>query len=185
MGWAVLVTELTWSAYVLACVLLVLGLLHAWQRREAPAAARPGPISILLVVRDHEDEIEAFMRPLLAGCGGGSPRLEYELVVVDAGSRDDTWAILSRLARCRPGIRAMRWQDGHGFDPFQAGRLICRYPVTVTIDLTTGAGLQPARRTLAWLIHDAGSWGPGDGHGRQEMPSPPRRGASCGPSSGN
>lgn len=148
-----------WTAYVLTAALVGLLLIHAWRRWvEGGPGVEPAPISILIIVRDHEDEIEAFMRPLLGRpISAGPPRVEYELVVVDAGSGDDTWAILSRLAYRRPGLRLLRWHGAQGTDPFQAGRLICRHPVTITVDLTTGADLGSARATLARLIGGARS----------------------------
>ena len=147
---------MTWSAYLLsAVVLLGLAVFHSWYRRPRPrAAAKAEFISLLIVVRNQEDGIEAFLRPLLAGRVGYGPLvLDYELVVVDAGSSDDTWAILTRLAYGRPGVRLLRWQGGEDADPFQAGLLVCRSPVTVSVDLTAGRDLTAVRQTLARLIH--------------------------------
>lgn len=139
---------------MLAAALLGLPLLVAWGRRALyGAASRASPVSILVIVCNREDEIEAFMRPLLEGAGIAGPRpVEYELVVVDAGSSDDTWAILSRLAYRRPGLRVLRWPGAAGTDPFQAGRLMCRHPVTITVDLTDAFDPRSAWVTLARLI---------------------------------
>lgn len=173
MGWTALLPEQAWTAWVLTAVLMGVPLLVAWRRRAMHGGPRASPVSILVVVSNREDEIESFMRPLLSGAGAGPWSLEYELVVVDAGSSDDTWAILTRLAYRRPGLRVLRWPAAAGTDPFQAGRLMCRHPVTITVDLTDGYDPRSAWATLARIIGGvpaAGDPGSGSGAGTAAVP---------------
>lgn len=146
-----------WVLYALAAagVVFVFTFLHAWKQptRRKRWAKRPF-VSVLILVRDQQDTIEAFLRPMLSGSlGHRGPAVDYELVVVDAGSTDDTWAILSRLAHKHPGVRLLRWSptDG-GVDPLQAGHVLCQSRVAVAVRLMRADDVAEARAALAALL---------------------------------
>lgn len=60
---------------------------------------------------------------------------EYEIIMVDDGSTDDTWQVLSGLARNNPRIRALRLGRNFGqHNALLAGVRAAKYSVVVTID---------------------------------------------------
>lgn len=73
--------------------------------------ARPR-LSLLFVVQDGAHGLEGLLRPLLAplSSGEGLP-FDWECIVVDDHSTDDTFAILQRLARDFHLLRAIRLAD--------------------------------------------------------------------------
>ena len=151
---------MSWSFYALAAAgaVSVFTFLRTWKQltRRRPPARRPF-VSVLVLVRDQQDTIEAFLRPMLSGSlGNGGPTVDYELIVVDAGSADDTWAILSRLAHKHPGVRLLRWHpaDG-GADPLQAGHVVCQSRVTVAVRLLRAEDVPEARAALTALLRGA------------------------------
>lgn len=85
--------------------LALLAALAAAVRGLAVARRRPpegGRVELRLVVADRGETVEALVRGLLgviAAYGGPAA----DVTVVDAGSSDDTPAILARLAREDPG----------------------------------------------------------------------------------
>jgi hypothetical protein len=83
-----------WFALLLLAVVSAAAYRIGAARRESPP---PGRLELHLTVADRAESVEGLVRAilsLLAAYGGPGA----ELVVVDAGSRDDTPAILSRLA---------------------------------------------------------------------------------------
>jgi dolichol-phosphate mannosyltransferase len=81
-----------------------------------PDRAHPPPLSILSVVipaRDEQDSvagtIDALHREL------SLHRIAHEIIVVDDGSRDETWNVLLRSAAAIPAVRPVRNDGPHGF----------------------------------------------------------------------
>ncbi|MGH3015878.1 MAG: glycosyltransferase, partial [Gaiellaceae bacterium] len=59
----------------------------------------------------------------------------YELIIVDDGSRDGTWAIVERLAAQDARLRAVRFKRNFGQHPaMHAGLVRARGDVVVTMD---------------------------------------------------
>jgi glycosyltransferase involved in cell wall biosynthesis len=61
--------------------------------------------------------------------------LKFELIFIDDGSRDNSWAVVCALARLHPMIRGIRMLRNYG----QHNALLCgirsaRYPIVVTMD---------------------------------------------------
>ncbi|MGH3019920.1 MAG: glycosyltransferase family 2 protein [Gaiellaceae bacterium] len=73
----------------------------------------------------------------------------YELIIVDDGSRDGTWAIVERLAAQDARLRAVRFKRNFGQHPaMHAGLVRARGDVVVTMD----ADLQNAPEDLPRLV---------------------------------
>lgn len=118
--------------------------------------ARP-LVSILLIMRNQEDVVEELVRWLVASIGRSNGPFEFELVAVDAGSTDDTPAILSRLGYQYPSLRCLRWggRTTDGRPPTEAlelGYAACRSPNVFAIDLSTPANVTTARAALRSLL---------------------------------
>src|SRR5204863_9823105 len=61
--------------------------------------------------------------------------VDYELILVDDGSRDATWQIVERLQASDPRIRAVRFKRNFGQHPaMHAGLARARGDVVVTMD---------------------------------------------------
>lgn len=118
------------------------------RRRRFPEA------SILLLVRDQADRLEALLRPLLdPDAFGWRCPFRYEVVVVDAGSRDESLAVLQRLARSHPGLcleAPPAWGPDDP-DPLLLGYGRCRHPVVILLDLRAPGHADVARAFLAAL----------------------------------
>lgn len=74
-------------------------------RRQLAPSVSPPSFSVLVLVRDQEHLIEGFLRTLAGQIRTGHGD---ELLVMDMGSRDDTPAIVERLARSPGVIRLVR-----------------------------------------------------------------------------
>jgi undecaprenyl-phosphate 4-deoxy-4-formamido-L-arabinose transferase len=122
---------------------------------EAETAAQPAPrlaeaplpvVSLVVPVYNEEATLEEVGRRALATLEGlGKP---YELIVVDDGSRDGTWAIVERLA-AEPAVRAVRLKRNFGQHPaMHAGLSRARGDIVVTMD----ADLQNVPEDLPKLV---------------------------------
>jgi undecaprenyl-phosphate 4-deoxy-4-formamido-L-arabinose transferase len=123
---------------------------------EAETAAQPAPrlaeaplpvISLVVPVFNEEGTLEEVCRRALATLQElGKP---YELIVVDDGSRDGTWAIVERLAAAEQPVRAVRLKRNFGQHPaMHAGLSRARGDIVVTMD----ADLQNVPEDLPKLI---------------------------------
>jgi undecaprenyl-phosphate 4-deoxy-4-formamido-L-arabinose transferase len=123
---------------------------------EAETAAQPAPrlaeaplpvVSLVVPVYNEEATLEEVCRRALGTLAGfGKP---YELIVVDDGSRDGTWAIVERLAAAEPAVRAVRLKRNFGQHPaMHAGLSRARGEIVVTMD----ADLQNVPEDLPKLI---------------------------------
>jgi undecaprenyl-phosphate 4-deoxy-4-formamido-L-arabinose transferase len=90
-------------------------------------------ISVVVPVLDEERTIEEVVRRTVASLDAlGRP---YELIVVDDGSTDGTWAVLERLHGREPRLRAVRFKRNFGQHPaMHAGLVRARGDVVVTMD---------------------------------------------------
>lgn len=72
----------------------------------------------------------ARLGPALDSLGG-----DHELILVDDGSPDDTWAVITRLAEAHPWIRGVRLMRNYGqHNALLAGIRHARYATTATMD---------------------------------------------------
>jgi undecaprenyl-phosphate 4-deoxy-4-formamido-L-arabinose transferase len=102
-------------------------------RREAPEEAPAPDLSIVVTVYNEAATVEELHRRATAALQTG-PR-SYELVFVDDGSTDGTFAALERLAENDPHIRAVRFKRNFGQHPaMHAGLSRARGDIVVTMD---------------------------------------------------
>jgi len=104
-------------------------------------------ISLVVPVFNEEATLEEVYRRATATLEElGRP---YELIVVDDGSRDGTWAIVERLAADDARVRAVRFKRNFGQHPaMHAGLVRARGGVVVTMD----ADLQNVPEDLPRLV---------------------------------
>lgn len=79
------------------------------------ALAHSGPhvdVSVLVPARDEADNLPLFMEQ--AADAFAREHTAYEVIVVDDGSSDDTWAVLTKLAARYPFLRIARHRKGRG-----------------------------------------------------------------------
>lgn len=93
---------------------------------------RASVLSLLVVTENCGETIEGFLRQ--ASLMLESRVRRFEIVVVDEGSRDDTAAVVERLARTEPRIRCAR-ADGAPVGAFDLGLVMCRSPLVVVAHL--------------------------------------------------
>lgn len=131
---------------------------------------RHAGLSVLLVIRDQAEGLEALLRDLLEPeAGGWQPVLPYEVVAVDAGSRDESRPILLRLARHDSGLRVLtRAPDDAASDEdvLRLGMRLCRNPVVVICDLRSPGAATSVRPLLAALLGGIRPVGVAAGHDR-------------------
>ena len=106
----------------------------------------PG-VSLVVPVFDEEATLEEVCRRAIATLEeGGRP---FEVIVVDDGSRDGTWAVVERLAAADPRVRGVRFKRNFGQHPaMHAGLVRARGDIVVTMD----ADLQNVPEDLPRLI---------------------------------
>ena len=103
---------------------------HLTLADDAVAAAPKVRVSVLVPAKDEAENLPLFMEQADAAfraAGGG-----YEVVVVDDGSVDETWAVLGRLAKRYPFLRAVRHPARRGIaDSLRTGFLNAKGSVLV------------------------------------------------------
>jgi len=106
----------------------------------------PG-VSLVVPVFNEEATLEEVCRRAIATLEeGGRP---FEVIVVDDGSRDGTWAVVERLAAADPRVRGVRFKRNFGQHPaMHAGLVRARGDIVVTMD----ADLQNVPEDLPRLI---------------------------------
>ncbi len=98
--------------------------------RTAAAADRPVDVSVLVPAKDEADNLPLFMEQAAAAFAGAPHR--YEVIVIDDGSTDLTWAVLQTLAEQYPFLRLARHRAKRGIaDALRTGFLAARGDVLV------------------------------------------------------
>ncbi|HET7584640.1 MAG TPA: glycosyltransferase family 2 protein [Gemmatimonadaceae bacterium] len=96
----------------------------------APSAAEAVDVSVLVPAKDEEENLPLFMEQAAAAFAGSAVR--YEVVVVDDGSEDDSWRVLTELAARYPFLRLARHRRRRGIaDALRTGYLRSRGRVLV------------------------------------------------------
>ena len=126
-------------------------------RPDVAVAAERGErphVSLVLPVFNEEATIrEVYRRSAEALEASGEP---YEIIVIDDGSTDGTWAELAEIHRADPNVRAVRFKRNFGQHPaMHAGIVRARGDVVVTMD----ADLQNNPHDIVRLVQavDGGS----------------------------
>lgn len=101
--------------------------LRALRRKEAAV-----PLGLLVLTRNQEDQIEGFVRDLLALVRRDGSACE--LLLVDLASTDGTPAILERLAR-EERIRLVRLPSDETGPAYEAAQFLCSGKVSMVVDL--------------------------------------------------
>jgi undecaprenyl-phosphate 4-deoxy-4-formamido-L-arabinose transferase len=121
-------------------------------RRTGERAGRPH-VSLVIPIYDEEQTVrEVHRRSAEALERDGRP---WEILFVDDGSRDGTWAVLEEIHREDPNVRAVRFKRNFGQHPaMHAGIVRARGDVVVTMD----ADLQNSPADILRLVEavDAG-----------------------------
>ncbi|MDQ6635704.1 MAG: glycosyltransferase, partial [Gemmatimonadota bacterium] len=80
-------------------------------------------VSVLVPAKDEAENLPLFME-LAAEAFASSPAVRFEVVVVDDGSVDDSWAVLQRLQHEYPFLRSVRHRSRRGIaDALRTGYL--------------------------------------------------------------
>ncbi len=150
----------SWLQGITAC-LAIYGLFALgstlWRRAKDSLFLSPKatPVSILLMVKNKERVIEGIIRCLLSATLGSAAAIrDYELIVVDDRSADQTPAILERLARqygCLKLVRMDRLQAA-GKSAAEVGLFLCRNQCTLVCNLTGAADTGALLDTIAFLF---------------------------------
>ncbi len=97
------------------------------QRTLAGAAV---DVSVLVPAKDEAENLPLFMEQAEAAFSGSSTR--FEVIVIEDGSKDDSWAVLQRLQERYPFLRAVRHRTQRGIaDALRTGWLHSRGEVLV------------------------------------------------------
>ena len=95
--------------------------------------AGPLDLSIVIPARNEAESLPGLHAEI--GAALASLRKSYEIIVVDDGSADATFATLKRLAECDPHIVAVRLRRNFGHTAaFAAGFNLARGDVVITMD---------------------------------------------------
>ena len=93
---------------------------------SAAPVARRAPdvdVSVLVPAKDEAENLPLFMR-LAAEAFASDPAVRYEVVVIDDGSVDDSWAVLQQLSREHDFLHAVRHRARRGIaDALRTGYL--------------------------------------------------------------
>jgi glycosyltransferase involved in cell wall biosynthesis len=90
-----------------------------------PLAPRPSSIdvSVLVPAKDEAENLPLFMEQA-ESTFRATPQVSFEVVVIDDGSDDDTWAVLQQLARRYPFLKLARHRSRRGIaDALRTGYL--------------------------------------------------------------
>jgi glycosyltransferase involved in cell wall biosynthesis len=103
-------------------------------RSAAPMVARRATdvdVSVLVPAKDEAENLPLFME-LAAEAFASSPSVRFEVVVIDDGSEDDSWAVLQRLQHEYAFLRIVRHRSRRGIaDALRTGYLHSNGPVLV------------------------------------------------------
>jgi cellulose synthase/poly-beta-1,6-N-acetylglucosamine synthase-like glycosyltransferase/peptidoglycan/xylan/chitin deacetylase (PgdA/CDA1 family)/spore germination protein YaaH len=134
------VVEFFWAFLIFATVLVVLRtLLVAWlahlhHRRGRKFAPRAGPaLSVIIAAYNEGRVIAKTLQSLLETDYEG----EFEVLVVDDGSQDDTAAEVERVAAAHPQIRLLRQPNGGKATALRQGVAQARHEFLVFLDADT------------------------------------------------
>ena len=121
-----------------------------------PSEPAPPPLTLFSVVIPARDEQESLPETVAAIAGtlttGGVP---HEIVIVDDGSQDGTWAVLQQLGGRFPQLRPVRNDDPHGFGRAVVRGLDCSRGDAVVI-MMADASDSPTDAVTYWRLLNSG-----------------------------
>src|SRR3954452_21106993 len=93
----------------------------------------PGPISVVVPVYRSRQSLEELVTRL--GDVLGHYDVPFEILLVDDGSPDDSWAVVEKLAAENRHVRGVALGRNYGqHNALLAGIRLARHPVVITID---------------------------------------------------
>lgn len=96
---------------------------------------RPPLVSIVAPCHNEEPNLQALYRAIGRQVDAAGDECDYQLVLVDDGSTDDTWPVICRLARADPRVRGVRLARSFGQQAaILAGLRHARGAAVVTMD---------------------------------------------------
>lgn len=99
------------------------------------AAARRPLVSIIAPVYNEEAVIEEFLSRVVATIARLKERYDFEILLVDDGSRDNSLAVMKRFSRFDRRVRVLELRRNYGQTPaLQAGLDAARGDIFVTMD---------------------------------------------------
>jgi glycosyltransferase involved in cell wall biosynthesis len=105
---------------------------------DAPPAARPSRrrlVSIIAPVYNEEALIEEFLTRVVKAIADLKDQYDFEIVLVDDGSRDRSLAIMKRFSRFEKRLRVLELRRNYGQTPaLQAGLDVARGDIFITMD---------------------------------------------------
>src|SRR5262245_19073512 len=102
--------------------------------RDEAAARQAHALSIVIPAKDEEESLPLVVARIIAACRAGGHTLG-DIVLVDDGSRDNTWQVMSKLAAEREVIQAIRLRRNFGkATALMVGIGACRGDVIITMD---------------------------------------------------
>ena len=111
---------------------------------DPPALADPPPVSVLIPCYNEAENVEETLVHALA-----LDYPDFEVVAINDGSRDETGAVLDRLAAIHPKLRVVHLAQNQGKAmALQAGALLARHEILIGID---GDALID-RHCAAWMV---------------------------------
>jgi glycosyltransferase involved in cell wall biosynthesis len=101
---------------------------------EVGAEAEAVSLSVVVPAKDEEESLPILVQGIVDTCAGAGLPLN-EIVLVDDGSRDGTWAAMTRLAETSPVVRAIRLRRNFGkATALSAGIASATGTVVITMD---------------------------------------------------
>jgi hypothetical protein len=82
------------------------------ERVDTPRTASAIDVSVLVPAKDEAENLPRFME--LAAAALGKDAVRYEVIVIDDGSVDGTWAVLEALRKTYPFLRVVRHRSKRG-----------------------------------------------------------------------
>jgi hypothetical protein len=126
---------------------LLRNMIRALRRMRRP---RPFPISIVVLLHNQEEQVEALVRSLYSGAGQIGVMVEeaQEILLVDLESTDQTPAIVDCLVREHPNLRTVRLPRTQGLSACDTALFLCRSPIALVIDLRQGGASKDVLNAL-------------------------------------
>ena len=101
---------------------------------DAGAEAEAVSLSVVVPAKDEEESLPILVQGIVDTCADAGLPLN-EIVLVDDGSRDGTWAAMTRLAETSPVVRAIRLRRNFGkATALSAGIASATGTVVITMD---------------------------------------------------
>jgi glycosyltransferase involved in cell wall biosynthesis len=96
--------------------------------------ARPRTLSVVVPARDEEESLPHVVARIVAVCAASGLAL-VDIVLVDDGSRDNTWKVMSQLAEENPAVQAVRLRRNFGkATALMVGIDACAGDIVITMD---------------------------------------------------